>query len=529
MQTTTRFLITALLSLAACTGDKTAGDPAATGGADPAAGEKPEGGAKIGGVPTSREGQMYLLGQKLSQATMVNGHVDAAVVARAFKAASTVADLTLKAQLAPLPTPTGDRVEDTATAMHYLLKGQGAALGKQIKAEFGEAAASTYELAVKINMLPSLYVDDPRVSVGDTMAEVFGRLATRAKLPDTAMGPLIAKLVARAPTREVTDMALDLNKTLPVVIAEIYEKTDSSPGAAAPTSAARSPAADDEAAAIARAPKQRLAIEKLGLNIEVPEGTTVTPPYDAASATRRANLKRGAFMVNVSAVDDFSTPTFAKAQEIAKGDKLVARLQADATPSGWITFNEVVSSLHQSNRFEVTVRADVGGKPWDCSISAPNRPLAELALTACQTLSANRAEASAAASKSVKSARRPSAKPASKPSRPTTSSTASVQVSGGSSQGALDKAVIARVVRRQFGRIRLCYERALTRNPKLEVTVTTTFLIGGNGAVSAASTAGADGDLTGCVSAVFRGLTFPQPMDGKPVKASYPIRFSPGP
>jgi len=62
--------------------------------------------------------------------------------------------------------------------------------------------------------------------MGGTMTEVFGRLATRAKLPDTAMGPLIAKLEARAPMGEVTEMALDLNKSLPVVIAEIYEKDD---------------------------------------------------------------------------------------------------------------------------------------------------------------------------------------------------------------------------------------------------------------------------------------------------------------
>ncbi len=216
-------VLISLLTIAACD-KKKEGDSASSTGGKAAVAEKGELGAKTGGVPTSREGQMYLLGQKLSQAAMVNGRAEAAVVARTFKAASTIADITLKAQLEPLPTPTGKGAEDGAAGMHYLLKGQGTELGKKIKAEFGEAAAATYELAVKVNMLPSLYIDDPKDTMGDTMAEVFGRLATRAKLPDTAMGPLIAKLKARAPMGEVTDMALDLNKSLPVAIAAVYEK-----------------------------------------------------------------------------------------------------------------------------------------------------------------------------------------------------------------------------------------------------------------------------------------------------------------
>ncbi len=187
---------------------------------------EPDLGAKAGGVPTSREGQMYLLGQKLSQAAMVNGRAEPAVVGRTFKAAQTIADITLKIPLAPLPAPTGKAAEDGAAGMHYLLREQGKTLGETIKTDFGETAAATYELAVKINMLASLYIDDPKEPMGDTMAEVFGRLASRAKLPDTAMGPLIAKLKARAPMGEVTDMALALNKSLPIAIAAIYEKDD---------------------------------------------------------------------------------------------------------------------------------------------------------------------------------------------------------------------------------------------------------------------------------------------------------------
>lgn len=183
-------------------------------------------GAKAGGVPTSREGQMYLLGQKLSQAAMVNGRAAPDVVARTFKAAGTVANITLQTKLQPLPAVTGDKAKDGAAGMHYLLKEQGAALGKKIATDFGEASAATYELALKVNMLPMLYIDDPKDKMADTLAEVFGRLAKRAKLPDSAMGPIIAKLEARAPMSEVVDMALALNTSLPVAIAQIYEKDE---------------------------------------------------------------------------------------------------------------------------------------------------------------------------------------------------------------------------------------------------------------------------------------------------------------
>ena len=182
-------------------------------------------GAKSGGIPTSREGQMYLLGQKLSQAAMVNGRAAPAVVARTFKAATTIADITLKMPLAPLPAVTGDRAKDGAAALHYLLDGQGKELAQKIAADFGDTSAATYELAVKVNMLPMLYIDT-QDSMGDTLATVFGRLAARAKLPDSVLAPIITKLKARAPLKEVTNMALELNKSLPVAIAKIYERTE---------------------------------------------------------------------------------------------------------------------------------------------------------------------------------------------------------------------------------------------------------------------------------------------------------------
>lgn len=180
-------------------------------------------GAKNGGTPTSREGQMYTLGMKLAQAAMVNGRTDDALVERTYHAAEVIADITLKVKLEPLPVATHKSAEDGAAGLHYLLDGQGKALGRDIETQFGSSASAAYELALKINMLPTLYIDDPKDKMGDTMADVFTRLAKATKL-EADLAPLITKLKARAPMNDVDDTALALNKSLPIAIAELYEK-----------------------------------------------------------------------------------------------------------------------------------------------------------------------------------------------------------------------------------------------------------------------------------------------------------------
>jgi hypothetical protein len=194
-------------------------------GGDHGAAKTTELGAKNGGIPTSREGQMYMLGMKLSQAAMINGRTDVDLVQRTFHAASVIADVTLKTKIAPLPAVTHDAASDTAAGMHYLLDEDGKLLAKEIDKQFGPTASASFELAMKINMLPSLYIDDPTDKMGDTMASVLTRLAAETKL-DAAVAPLVGKIKARAPMKEVDDLALGMNESLPIAIATIYEKDD---------------------------------------------------------------------------------------------------------------------------------------------------------------------------------------------------------------------------------------------------------------------------------------------------------------
>jgi hypothetical protein len=96
--------------------------------------------------------------------------------------------------------------------------------------------------------------------------------------------------------------------------------------------------------------------------------------------------------------------------------------------------------------------------------------------------------------------------------------------------GRLPAEVIQRIIRQNFGRFRLCYERGLSRNPTLEGRVTARFVIDRTGAVSNVANGGSDipsSDVTSCVISTFYGLSFPPPEAGI-VTVSYPILFSPG-
>lgn len=96
--------------------------------------------------------------------------------------------------------------------------------------------------------------------------------------------------------------------------------------------------------------------------------------------------------------------------------------------------------------------------------------------------------------------------------------------------GRLPPEVIQRIVRQNFGRFRLCYERGLRMNPNLQGRVSVRFVIGRDGAVSNVGNGGSDmpdGSVVSCIVRSFDALTFPQP-EGGIVTVVYPINFSPG-
>jgi hypothetical protein len=99
-----------------------------------------------------------------------------------------------------------------------------------------------------------------------------------------------------------------------------------------------------------------------------------------------------------------------------------------------------------------------------------------------------------------------------------------------SKAGRMPPEVIQRIVRKNSGKFRLCYDNGLKKNPKLEGRVSVRFVIGRDGAVSRAEDAGSDlpdKTVVSCVVRAFQALSFPEP-EGGIVTVSYPLKFSPG-
>jgi TonB family protein len=95
--------------------------------------------------------------------------------------------------------------------------------------------------------------------------------------------------------------------------------------------------------------------------------------------------------------------------------------------------------------------------------------------------------------------------------------------------GRMPPEVIQRIVRQNFGRLRMCYEQGLGRNPNLEGRVEVRFLIGSDGRVTSASAGAsslADSAVTSCAVSMFYSMSFPSPESGS-VRVTYPISFVP--
>lgn len=106
---------------------------------------------------------------------------------------------------------------------------------------------------------------------------------------------------------------------------------------------------------------------------------------------------------------------------------------------------------------------------------------------------------------------------------------ASIRMGALSVNGRLPPEVVRRVVRQQFGRIRLCYDVGLRSNPALRGRITTKFVIDKDGNVSTAKDGGSDlpdVSVVACVVRAFASVTFPQP-EGGIVSVVVPLALSP--
>ena len=94
----------------------------------------------------------------------------------------------------------------------------------------------------------------------------------------------------------------------------------------------------------------------------------------------------------------------------------------------------------------------------------------------------------------------------------------------------LPRRAVDEVVARNAGRLRLCYQDALRREPDLAGRITVRFSVDPGGSVLVASDAGttvADPAVIRCVLSAFAAMTFPARGTGDTVWASYVVAFPP--
>jgi hypothetical protein len=93
--------------------------------------------------------------------------------------------------------------------------------------------------------------------------------------------------------------------------------------------------------------------------------------------------------------------------------------------------------------------------------------------------------------------------------------------------GSLSRGEVQAVINRYIGRIRRCYEQALTRSPGLSGSARFAWTITPAGGVSGVRSQGGnmtDGQVSNCISGVIRRMRFPRPQGGS-VQIVYPFMF----
>jgi membrane protein involved in colicin uptake len=92
--------------------------------------------------------------------------------------------------------------------------------------------------------------------------------------------------------------------------------------------------------------------------------------------------------------------------------------------------------------------------------------------------------------------------------------------------GALDKAIVTRILRRNLGRVTYCYEKQLLVEPGLSGRLTLGFEIAEDGALASPHATGVNDEVASCVESALASVRFPRPSSGT-VSATASVSMSP--
>lgn len=114
---------------------------------------------------------------------------------------------TMKITVKPFPPRAATPIETYADIIQYLIKGDGAEIGRQIAKDFGAEAGTLFEIAVKSNLLILLY--EPGNDQG--IADVLQLRCTEAGLPNNLWFGLVSTVRGNASKEEVKNAVFKMH------------------------------------------------------------------------------------------------------------------------------------------------------------------------------------------------------------------------------------------------------------------------------------------------------------------------------
>jgi hypothetical protein len=152
----------------------------------------------------------WLLGTKLSLAVLAHDRGgDPAEIKKWYDQSQSLARL-LGTTIDPLPAPTPGSAAGNQ-GIDFVFK-QGQRIGRELAKRYGDAEAALFELAVKTNVLLTLY--HPNASVIQALTESMEAAGKRANLPADVVAPLAKAVVEKSPYATVRAAVYQMNRDI---------------------------------------------------------------------------------------------------------------------------------------------------------------------------------------------------------------------------------------------------------------------------------------------------------------------------
>lgn len=152
----------------------------------------------------------WLLGTKLSLAVLAHDRAgDPAEIKKWYDQSQSLARL-LGTTIDPLPTPNPGSAAGNQ-GIDFVFK-QGQRIGRELAKRYGDAEAALFELAVKTNVLLTLY--HPNAAVIQALTESMEAAGKRANLPADVVAPLAKAVAEKAPYATVRAAVYQMNRDI---------------------------------------------------------------------------------------------------------------------------------------------------------------------------------------------------------------------------------------------------------------------------------------------------------------------------